>query len=666
MDSKVILSKNKARTTHENLVKGIEEAVSGLDLKLLLSVCMVALSSTLATNAIVEGRYGRVALVSIGKVYEGSAAADHVLNISGGHGIHGGEENPLDTESAEKFVRSMRGRVDAFAISSVMSIRNPEHETAIREMVEKELGIPAICGHELSSTLGFNVRSATCVMNAGLIPVMRDLLDAVRRMMIARRIIGPLMIVRGNGSLMNDTTAMRYPVETIMSGPTASMIGAISMTGLKDAIVMDVGGTTTDIGILHGGLPAVVPEGISVGNVRTHISAARLCTAAFGGDSRVYVNGSRIRISKIRAIPLCVAAEMWEDVGRHLDNVRRSGAMAQRVIRAECMVNLDCEMFVCVRAYDGRIFVTNRERRFMEMTRDRPMSRTEAAIALRCNPSELDVDPLEQYGYLRRISVTPTDVVAAIGLYDHPRRDMSEIGVDHLAACSGRDRDTFFRDVRSAILMRIGRELLTSVMTDEYGVENLPRPVEMMLANALGISSKNVLDSRITFRSPIVGIGASAGIYIRWLGGALGTSTVIPEDSDVGNAVGAISAPMSESLQAIIIPSILGSKNEQYEIYIKAVRTEVQGIARAKDRALVMAEEAVREALELAGATDIEFSHDSQESYIEVPDGSILSEVRITVRGVGRPAPFSKQERKAAVSMIGEMRETAGSEMNIR
>ncbi len=641
MDSKRILAKSKARTTHENLVIGIESAVSGLPPEMLSCVCMVSLSSTLATNSIVEGRFGRVALISIGKTYGGSAGADYVINISGGHGIHGGEEAPLDRKSAAEFISSVKGNVDAFAISSLMSVRNPAHELAVREMVESELDVPAVCGHELSSTLGFNVRTATCVMNAGLIPIMRSLIDAVRRMMDAHGIDGPLMVVRGNGSLMNEDTAIRYPVETIMSGPTASMVGAITMTGLKDAIVMDVGGTTTDIGVLRGGLPAVVPEGISVGNVRTHIAAARINTAGFGGDSRVFVNGNRIRLSKIRAIPLCVAAERWPEAAEHIRSLSGKRILPQRGSKADAMVDLDCEMFVSVSEYDGRVFATEPERRFMELVRDRPMSKDSAAIALGCSPREFDVDTFEKYGYIRRISVTPTDIVAAMGLYGCPCSDVSTIGVDYLAACSDRTREEFFSDNKDAVLMQIGKELLSAVMTDEYGLGDVPRMSILMLANSLGIGRRGILDSSLRFSSPIIGIGASAGIYIRWLGDALGTETIIPEDSDVGNAVGAISAPMAEVVHTLIMPAVLGSKNDLYEIYIRSSRTEVGGIYNARRLALSLSQDYLSSLLTAAGATDIEFTHESEDVFVDVPEGRILSEVRLTVRGVGRPSAFS-------------------------
>lgn len=226
MDTGEVLGKSKSRTTHRDLSEGIRDSILGLDRDLLRRTDIVSLSSTLATNAVVEGRHGRVALVSIGRKYERETLPEHRIDISGGHSLHGGEEDRLDVESARAFIESMRGKVDAFAISSLMSVRNPEHELKVRDMVSEILGIPAVCGHELSSNLGFHVRGSTCVIDAGLIPVMSSLIDSVKEVMAELEVDAPLLVVRGNGSLMGESMARLRPVETVISGPAASMMGA--------------------------------------------------------------------------------------------------------------------------------------------------------------------------------------------------------------------------------------------------------------------------------------------------------------------------------------------------------------------------------------------------------------------------------------------------------
>lgn len=116
-------------------------------------VGVVSLSSTLATNSIVEGKGARVALVCMGGDYESSYPADFRIRVAGAHDIRGDETEPLDEATVEGFLESMRGRIDSVAIAGYLSVRNPEHEDRVRGMVERILGILAVCGHDLSSDL---------------------------------------------------------------------------------------------------------------------------------------------------------------------------------------------------------------------------------------------------------------------------------------------------------------------------------------------------------------------------------------------------------------------------------------------------------------------------------------------------------------------------------
>ncbi len=631
MGTREVLAKSKSRTTHGDLAKGIRGSLMGLDPGMLRDVDVVSLSSTLATNSIVEGRHGRVALVSIGREYGGEAVPDFKINISGGHGIHGGENERLDIEAARSFIGSVRGKVDAFAISSLMSIRNPEHELAVRDLVDGMLGIPAVCGHELSSSLGFNVRGSTCVINAGLIPVMSELMDAVRSVLEDFDIEAPLMVVRGNGSLMGESAARRRPVETVMSGPTASMMGAVAMTGLKDAIVVDIGGTTTDIGVICGGIPSVDAEGITVGGKRTHIAAARITTAGMGGDSRLHVYKGAVAISPIRALPLCVAARTWPEV---LDHLRRTDAT-------------DYEMFVSVRDYDGQVYASEKERMFMEMA-SLPMSRADAAVKLGCQVSDLDVDLLERFGYMRRIAFTPTDLLASMGVYTEMGTEASELGAGFMAKTLGTDVGSMQSQCRDAIILRIGRELIRTSLKEDAGTSDIDGASEFLIRSALFGNGSGVMRCRLGFDSPMVGIGASSKVYVKWVADALGTEAVFGEDSDVGNAIGAICTPVSETLLVSIIPQVLDVQDSGFEIYTRNGRTEVQTMAEALRIGIGDAERRIREDLESQDVTDIEFTEKREDVFIPGRTDRILMEVRISVTGTGRPRPFRASRGRAS------------------
>ncbi len=223
-----VLSKAKSLTTRDDLSIGIKESIEKLDQKLLDDVRMISMSSTLATNSIVEGKGCSVGLIVIGRDFDRSIPVDEYVRISGGHTLSGKEGEPLDEKAAEEFLRSVHGKIDGLAIASYLSVRNPDHEQRVKALAKRILDVPVVCGHELSSNLGFNERTVTCIMNARLIPIIEDLIDSVKQVMGDRGTNAPLMIVKGDGSLMSEKIAMERPIETILSGPAASLIGASS------------------------------------------------------------------------------------------------------------------------------------------------------------------------------------------------------------------------------------------------------------------------------------------------------------------------------------------------------------------------------------------------------------------------------------------------------
>ena len=224
MASGAVLTKAKSLTTRENLTIGIGKAISALDKSLFDRVRLLAVSSTLATNSVVEGKGCRVGLIVIGHEAVPNIPVDEIVQLRGGHNLEGVRKNELDLDGAREFVCSVKDKVDAFAISSYLSVRNPEHEIAVRELVKSLAPYPVVCGHELSSALGFHERTITAVLNARLIPIITDLIASIKNVRDRLGIKAPLMIVKGDGSLMDESVAKERPVETILSGPAASII----------------------------------------------------------------------------------------------------------------------------------------------------------------------------------------------------------------------------------------------------------------------------------------------------------------------------------------------------------------------------------------------------------------------------------------------------------
>ena len=180
MENGRVVCCSKSLTTRNDLSIGIEGSIKGFDKELFKDIRMVSLSSTLATNSIVEGKGCRVALIAVGRDFDKSIPVDEYICIKGGHNLVGKEKEPLDEDAARSFLESVRGKVDGVAITSYLSVRNPDHENRLFELTKQILDVPVVCGHQLSSSLGFNERTVTSVMNARLIPIIKDLIVSVK------------------------------------------------------------------------------------------------------------------------------------------------------------------------------------------------------------------------------------------------------------------------------------------------------------------------------------------------------------------------------------------------------------------------------------------------------------------------------------------------------
>src|SRR5690606_27024689 len=180
--------------------------------------------------------------------------------------------------------------------------------------IRARTGLPVTMSHELSAKLGGPRRALTTLLNARLVSLIDRLIAATETFLADRGIAAPLMVVRGDGALVSAGFARQRPIETILSGPAASLVGARHMTGLDDAMVSDIGGTTTDVAVLDKGHPRIDPEGATVGGFRTMVEAVAMRTFGLGGDSEIGLEEGaldpRLVLGPRRLVPLSLAAHL--------------------------------------------------------------------------------------------------------------------------------------------------------------------------------------------------------------------------------------------------------------------------------------------------------------------------------------------------------------------
>jgi N-methylhydantoinase A/oxoprolinase/acetone carboxylase beta subunit len=559
-----VLAGAKALTTRHDLAQGIASAIeavfaaakeSGMAVAA-SEIALVSLSTTLATNTLAEGHRGKVCLLLIGYDlalmreygFDRELATQDVVYVAGGHDGLGNRVAELDEAAALDAILAHRDRVEAFAISGYFSVRNPEHELRVKQLVEDLTDLPVTCGHELTSQLNAVRRATTVSLNAHLIAPLRELLTAVEATLAGMGIRAPLMVVKGDGSLVRAEFAAHRPIETILSGPAASAVGAWHLAGRRDVWTVDVGGTTTDIAALRGGWPVLNIDGARVAGWRTMIEAVDVHTTGLGGDSRVRIDREgELLIGPQRAIPLCLLASEHPAVLPALREVTDT-APARWDDRLLEFLTLGRRPKVALQPAEQELL----DRVAAEPTQDAALVERTRYGAL----SRRRVDELEERGLLRRSAFTPTDALHALGRFERWNAEAARLAATALARRAGMSMEDFCERVVARFSERVATEVINKVLEDEVGRPDWEREQigRALLRRALESASEQDLGCALTLRRPLVAIGAPVAAYLPRVAGILHTELVIPEHSDVANAVGAVSGSIIQRATIIVNP----------------------------------------------------------------------------------------------------------------
>ena len=217
-----------------------------------------------------------------------NAVEGYAAMLSGGCEFDGSEIVPLDEDELRRACRNLRSLgIGTVAVTGVFSPVDPAQELRAREIVLEELPqADATLSHEIGR-LGLLERENAAILNAGIIAMARKAVGGYREGLAALGLRCPLFVSQNDGTLMSAAKAIRYPVLTFAAGPTNSMRGAAFLSGLRDAIVMDIGGISTDVGVLSGGFPREAPVEAEIGGVRTNLRMPDIVSVGLGGGSRV-------------------------------------------------------------------------------------------------------------------------------------------------------------------------------------------------------------------------------------------------------------------------------------------------------------------------------------------------------------------------------------------
>ena len=637
-----VIGSAKSLTTRGDLALGIGRAVdaalagAGVEPG---QVSLVSLSTTLATNALVEGQGGRVALVFIGfdaaDLERGglieALKGDPVIHLAGGHSHAGGEIAPLDLARLEAEVAALADQVVGFAVAASFATRNPAHEVAARAVIRRVTGRPVTCSHELSANLNGPKRALTAVLNARLIGMIDRLVAACERHLDAVGIAAPLMVVRGDGALISAAMVRERPIETILSGPAASIVGARWLTGESDALVSDIGGTTTDVALLRDGLPEIDPQGARVGGFRTMVEAVAMRTTGLGGDSEVHLiteglNGG-LRLGPRRLVPVSLLA---------VEHGPMVHAALERWLSADA-----------VGEYDGRFVIPMGGNAGGLGPRDLAvLGRVTGPMPVgNALTSRLEVAALERLvarGLVMISGVTPSDASHVLGRLDAWDRAAAEKAVRLLARRRNGRGERFAPDAATlaqAIVDQLTQQTVDCLLEAAFSEDaafagEVPETLARHRLTSVGLSQhRGIVEITARLGVPVIGLGASAGSYYGAVGERLGCRMVLPEHAGVANAIGAVVGQVSQRVTGTVTSPSEG----RFVVHL------AEGVQQFVDRETALA------ALEAALVTDasararaagaeelhVTVSRDIREA--EVEGRAMFIEAQVTATASGRP-----------------------------
>ncbi|MCP4492184.1 MAG: hydantoinase/oxoprolinase family protein [Gammaproteobacteria bacterium] len=645
-DNKQIIAAEKSLTTRFDLSSGIGDVVGKLPGKLLPEVSMVSLSTTLTTNSVVED-LGAPVCVLLPGYNETQVRQSGLLEIlppqlvvilGGGFDAVGKQQQELDEGAAREAILKLQDQVSAFAISSMFGTRNASHENALKVMVTELTDKPVICGYELASSLGAPRRALTAALNARMVPPIKELIGAVTKILEQHQIDAPLMIVKGDGSLASLANAIEKPIATVLSGPAASVIGACQLSGLQNAIVADMGGTTTDVAVVSNGQPELCADGATIGDWQPMVEAVRVSSVGLGGDSEVRFAGHKgLSVGPRRVVPTSLLGHLYPEIIPKLEAQlggmvsARSNRFVMRLENNQALLQM----------------LNNTELAAWEALADGPIELD--AVVLKNREFGRALAKLKRIGLAIYSGFTPSDAVHVLGINSHWSKQAAELAAKiwmrqmrflyGFGKWQADDIEFASRQVYNLVIAAIRRLLVEVGLSEsEFSADNarsgqLVDLITKMVVQAAGNEGRKALFSlEFAGEYPIVAVGAPAASYYGDVAKSMDIGLKLPAHADVANAFGAVMGSIIQRAQILITQPQHGSfclfsnAEPQYFDSLEAAH----GCAEA-----IVAKQAEQKALDAgAKSPQVTLSYDDIHVKDEV-DGELFLESTVIATAIG-------------------------------
>ena len=643
-----VLAKGKTLTTREDLSVGIAKALDTLPQEYIRDAVLVSLSTTLATNACVENKGARAKLVIFGLTDE----LMERLGVEKKYGIPHGFVRCVDTHSSadgsfidepdwDALFRDYDpwiAETDYMAAAELYGASTGAPcEKRFKALLGERRGLSCVCASELTDRIDVIQRGATALLNARLLPVIREFIDVALADIRARGCAAPVMVVRSDGSLMSTDATMLKPVETILSGPSASILAGKAFTDEPNYMVVDMGGTTTDVSMVRGGKTVNAGQGIRVGGWRTSVDGVFVDTFALGGDSTIRVERGVLKVHDRRAIPLCTAASRWPQIVPMLREVLQNGYPHEKYQFHE--------FFALMKDPADRSRYSAQELKLTDLLRDGPLSVYALKEEKGVDFYSLDTERLEAEGVLMRCGLTPTDFMHIRGDYTEFNRDASLLAAEYVLKNNDLPHapedvaalaETAYNAVGRKMYVNLVRILLAQAYGKAFdgGLERQAALLAERAWNERDAAGFSPLKAVFHTDMVLLGMGAPTHVFLPAVAAALGTRCVLPDHAEIGNAIGAVMAELIARATVTVTQWDEGGLTYLVHTPDGSVKFDQAETAAACARSAAAAE-AVREAL-LRGAqgelhptiTQQGNTHNGQATASLTYGGTVTAEVR--------------------------------------
>lgn len=637
-----VVKKAKVLTTHSDLQICIADILDALIPATQQPIGLVSLSTTLATNSIAEGKSRPVALFLLGYdsdlvykfEFDRQFGGSPLFFVPGRHDLDGREQEPLDLAAFEAHLRGLDGQAEAIAISSYAATRNSEHEQQSAQLAAHLTHLPVVQGHHLSDHLDSIRRATTAQLNASLLSTTYQFMQTVQTMLRQKGLTCPLYVVKGDGSLASAEYCAGRPVEMIHSGPATSAIGGSYLAGTADALVIDVGGTTTDLTLTGQGSALPGDGEATVGPYRTALRTIRAHSFGLGGDSLIRFDPhGGLTLGPERAVPLAYLAHLYPAVREDLLAWLSSPPPVWYSDRIE---------YWFLRRRPLHPPGDPRARKALELLESGPIrARRLLKQVGAVSPVQIGADQLLRQDILARSALTPTDLLHVTGDFTPWDGEVSRQAVNAAAWQWAISPETFIQRVQDAITRRITAEILQFLS----GISKpATRSVPHLWETEIGYTRRDLahfffdenlnaahpwLGVQFQLKVPLVGIGAPARAFLPPVARALNAEMLFPEHYEVANAVGTVVGNILVRQEGEIFPWV--GERVQLGYYARAAGT--QRSFENRDEAVAYARQALSEAA-LAGARAAGASNPTLDIEEHELPGDML---RLIARAAGKP-----------------------------